>query len=102
MTTQTIKQNLEVRLTKGMTHRLERLIELDAYQIIIDGQRNSLKNPLEGIKGVDKFGDLVIIGEPIISKGRGGKQVVFFNTEKGKFCFCKKSRNYGKLNEIFK
>lgn len=63
-------------ITAGMQDRLEKLVEIGAPAIIIEGQKKAIANPKVG--GATEQLNTVITSKEV-KTGRGGKQYILFN-----------------------
>lgn len=92
----TIGQSVAENIVRSSEARLSTLMDMgNVPQPLIDGIKAKIADPLKDIGGVAKFGDLPF-SDVTVTKGRGGKQIVFFATELGKVCYCK--GKWGKMN----
>lgn len=63
-------------ITAGMTERLNKLIEIGAPAVIIEGQKKAIDNPKVG--GAVEYLNTVITSKEV-KTGKGGKQYILFN-----------------------
>jgi len=81
----TIKEELTARRVGNGERRLAKLIEVQAPEVILEGERNIIEDWKTGrvkVKGIKEYGDLEFTKHEVRTGG-GGKQFIVYTTAQG-------------------